>query len=255
MWTTTSFDFGYSWWMAWGHLIPLVVFALLAGLAWYRAWRWWAIALPALVALWALSGFVIMTQVLAVRQPLTLPTPRFLPSGTGRVLDMGAGSGRATLMVALARPSTQVVATDIYEGYWGIDDNTPERLHRNAAAAGVTDRVDVRVADMRALPFADASFDGAVSSFAIDHLNRDDRRRALAEAARVLREGGHLLIMNLALDLWVRVALPTPPGHGYFGHQQDAVRWRRDLADAGFDVIEEGTRPATVYFLATRRAP
>lgn len=73
------------------------------------------------------------------------------------------------------------------------------------------------------------------------------------EFRQVAGEGGHLLIMNLALDLWVRIAPPTPPGHGYFGHQQDSVRWRRDLADAGFDLVEEGTRPATMYFLATRR--
>lgn len=254
MWTPSPFDFGYSWWMTWGHVVPLSVFGIIALAAWQLRWRWWIVAISAVLALWALAGFVIMAQVLAVQRPLTLPTTRFLPTAAGRVLDLGAGSGRATLMVALARPATRVVAADIYEGYWGIDDNTPDRLRRNASAAGVADRVEVQLADMRALPFPDASFDGVVSSFAIDHLNRDDRRRALAEAARVLREGGHLLIMNLALDLWVRVALPTPPGHGYFGHQQDSARWRRDLADAGFDVVEEGTRPATVYFLAARRA-
>lgn len=253
MWTLSRFDFGYAWWMTWGHVIPLVLFGLLALAAWRLKWRRWLIVVPALLALWALSGAVIMSQVLAIRQPLTLPTTRFLPAGTGRVLDLGAGSGRATLMVALARPATRVVAADIYRGYWGIDDNTPERLRRNAAAAGVTDRVEVQVADMRALPFPDASFDGVVSSFAIDHLSRDDRRRALAEAARVLRAGGHLLVMNLAVDGWVRVALPTPPGHGYFGHQQDSARWRQDFSDAGFDVVEEGTRPATVYFLGARR--
>ena len=253
MWTPSPFDFGYSWWMTSGHVILLVLFGLFALLAWRLQWRWWLIALPAALALWALAGTVIMSQVLAVQQPLTLPTARFLPAGTGRVLDLGAGSGRATLMVALARPATHVVAADIYEGYWGIDDNTPDRLRRNASAAGVGDRVEVHVADMRALPFPDASFDGVVSSFAIDHLSRDDRRRALAEAARVLRAGGHLLVMNLAVDGWVRVALPTPPGHGYFGHQQDAARWRRDFAEAGFDVVEEGTRPATVFFLGARR--
>lgn len=254
MWTLSPFDFGYPWWMTSGHLIPLVLCSLLALLAWRLQWRWWLIAVPAAVAIWALAGTVIMSQVLAVQRPLTLPTTRFLPAGTGRVLDLGAGSGRATLMVALARPATRVVAADIYEGYWGIDDNTPDRLRRNALAAGVSDRIEVRVADMRALPFPDASFDGVVSSFAIDHLSRDDRRRALAEAARVLRAGGHLLVMNLAVDGWIRVALPTPPGHGYFGHQQDAARWRQDFVDAGFDLVEEGTRPATVYFLGARRA-
>lgn len=254
MWTPSPFDFGYPWWMTWGHVVPLAVFGILALAAWQLRWRWWILAGSAVLALWALAGVVIMAQVLAVRRPLTLPTTRFLSTGTGRVLDLGAGSGRATLMVALARPATRVVAADIYEGYWGIDDNTPDRLRRNAAAAGVGDRVEVHVADMRALPFPDASFDGVVSSFAIDHLSRDDRRRALAEAARVLRADGHLLVMNLAVDHWVRVALPTPPGHGYFGHQQDSARWRHDLDEAGFELVEEGRRPGTVFFLAARRA-
>lgn len=253
MWMLSPFDFGYSWWMTWGHAVPLLLFTLLALAAWRLAWPRWIAVVSVLIACWALAGTVIMSQVLAIGQPLTLPTTRFLPAGTGRVLDLGAGSGRATLMVARARPAARVVATDIYEGYWGIDDNTPERLRRNVAAAGVGGRVEVQVADMRALPFPDASFDGAVSSFAIDHLNHEDRRRALVEAARVLRPGGHLLVMNLAVDGWVRVALPTPPGHGYFGQQQESARWRRDLADAGFDLVEEGTRPATVFFLGARR--
>jgi len=154
---------------------------------------------------------------------------------------------RSRAQIGLARPGPDIDAAD-------ADEEAILRARGNAAAAGVGDRVEVHVADMRALPFPDASFDGVVSSFAIDHLSRDDRRRALAEAARVLRADGHLLVMNLAVDHWVRVALPTPPGHGYFGHQQDSARWRHDLDEAGFELVEEGRRPGTVFFLAARRA-
>jgi SAM-dependent methyltransferase len=252
--TASDYDFGYPWWMTWGHLVPLVLFGLVAIAGWRLGWRAWIVAACGGIALWGLAGFLILTQVLVVNRPLPLPTERFLPDGAGRVLDLGAGSGRATLMVLLARPQTRVVAVDIYSGYWGIDDNTPERLMRNATAAGVASRAEARVADMRELPFTDQSFDAAVSSFALDHLRRDGAQQALREAARVIRPGGQILIMNLAVDGWIRLALPSLPGHGYFGREQSAERWRTDLAQAGFDTIEQGTQPGTVYFLAQRRA-
>jgi SAM-dependent methyltransferase len=254
MFATSPFDFGYPWWMTWGHLIPLVLFGLLALTAWRLAWRMWIVVVSGALALWGLAGFLIMNLVLVVHQPLPPPTLKFLPDASGRVLDMGAGSGRATLMVLQTRPKTTVVALDAYSGYWGISDNTPERLKRNAAVAGAASRVEVQVADMRELPFPDASFDAAVSSFAIDHLRRDDVQRALREAARVLRPGGQILIMTLHLDGWIRVALPTLPGHGYFGREQDTDRWRTALNEAGFDVVEQGTQPGTKYFLGQKRA-
>lgn len=253
MFGTSPYDFGYPWWMTWGHLIPLVVFGLLALAAWRLGWPRWIAGVSTALALWGLAGLLITHLVLVVNRPLPLPTPEFLPSGAGRVLDLGAGSGRATLMVLQNRPKATVVALDIYSGYWGIEGNTPERLKRNAAAAGVADRVEVRVGDMRELPLPDSSFDAAVSSFAIDHLRRDDVRRALAEVVRVLKPGGQILIMNLNLDGWVRVALPALPGHGYFGREQDTEWWRRALTEAGFIVPDQGTQPGTNSFLGRKR--
>ena len=120
-----TYDFGYSWWLVYGHLVPLALFGVLAAVSVWRRWRWWITAASGLVALWALIAFVIMQSL---NRPVPLPSERFLAGGTGRVLDVGAGSGRLTVGVLQARPHATATALDIYSGYFGIEDNTPERL-------------------------------------------------------------------------------------------------------------------------------
>jgi arsenite methyltransferase len=52
-------------------------------------------------------------------------------------------------------------------------------------------------ADMRELPFADASFDLVVSSLAIHNIHAPGgRAQAIAEATRVLKPGGRLRIAD-----------------------------------------------------------
>jgi SAM-dependent methyltransferase len=136
-------------------------------------------------------GSLIVHRLMLANEPLVLPTQAFLPAGQGRVLDMGAGSGRSTLMVALGRPASRVTALDIYRGSeYGIGDNTPDRLIANARVAGVADRVDVKVGDMRQMPFDAGAFDAGVSAYAIDHPRGDGAARA-RRAARVIRPRGN----------------------------------------------------------------
>jgi SAM-dependent methyltransferase len=247
------YDFGYEWPWTYGHLIVAASCAGGVALAWYLRRRALA-GVAAAVVVWALAGSAIVHGALRFNMPLELPTMAFLPGGTGRVLDVGAGSGRASLMVLLARPQAQVTALDIFDDRFGIGGNTPERLTANARTAGVDRRLDVRAADMRELPFGDASFDAAVSSFAIDHLNREGVARSLAELHRVVRPDGQMLLMVINQDGWVRTAFPFFMHHGYFGGRPRPERWRAALETAGFDVVEQGTQPATLYLLA-RRVP
>ena len=69
-----------------------------------------------------------------------------------------------------------------------------------------------RVADVRELPFADASFDVIVSLSTLDHFDsKQDIEMALNELARVLQPGGHLLLTldNLSHPaVWLRSILP-----------------------------------------------
>jgi SAM-dependent methyltransferase len=157
-------------------------------------------------------------------------------------------------MVLLARPGATVVALDRFSGYYGIVDNTPDRLRANARAAGVDNRLEVQVGDMREMPFDDASFDGVVSVAAIDHLNKEGVERTLAEVTRVLRPDGQFLLMVVHPDIWTKVALPFLHGHGYFGTPSFPDRWRSRLSAAGLSVVEQGAQPAALYFLTEKKS-
>jgi SAM-dependent methyltransferase len=108
---------------------------------------------------------------------------------------------------------------------------------------------------MREMPFEAGSFDGVVSVAAIDHLNADGIARALAEVARVLRPDGQFLLEVVNPDMWTKIAFPFMHGHGYFGGRTNRDRWRSQLTTAGLTVVEEGTQPAVLYFLAEKPAP
>jgi ubiquinone/menaquinone biosynthesis C-methylase UbiE len=104
-----------------------------------------------------------------------------------RVLDVAAGNGNATL--AAARRGCIVTSTD-YVG---------SLLERGAERARA-ERLEVtfQTADAEALPFADASFDAAVSTFGV--MFAPDHAKSAAELARVVRPGGRIGLANWTPD-------------------------------------------------------
>jgi arsenite methyltransferase len=117
--------------------------------------------------------------------------------GDEEVLDMGCGRGAVLTAVALRLTTGRVTGIDI----WSSKDqsgNAREVTLRNAMLEGVSERVQVDTGDMRALPYADATFDLVVSSLAIHNISSiDDRKRAIAEGLRVLKPGGRMVIADL----------------------------------------------------------
>ena len=118
-------------------------------------------------------------------------------TGSERVLDVGCGRG--LLLVAAARRLTTGRATGI--DIWQAEDlsgNRPEATLENARREGVADRVEVKTADMRKIPFPDTSFDVVVSSQAIHNIyDAEGRAQAIAEIARVLGPNGYALIRDI----------------------------------------------------------
>jgi ubiquinone/menaquinone biosynthesis C-methylase UbiE len=102
---------------------------------------------------------------------------------------------------------------------------------------------------MRKLPFEPAAFDAIVSAYAIDHLNREGSKQALAEAARVVKPGGDFLLMVIGKEPWGQFAFGPLLSHG---GARGPGWWTGSLKEAGFQVLEEGTQPATLYLLARR---
>jgi SAM-dependent methyltransferase len=242
-----TYDFGYSWSVRYAMLVPLVLAAVLAGIAFLRSWPRWVYVPMVVVAIWGAAGVVTLNALL--NRPMVLPTERLLASGSGRVLDVGAGSGRAAIGVLLARQKTTAVGVDLYSGYWGIDENTPDRFMRNARIAGVAERAEARVGDMRKLPFGDGEFDAVVSSYAIDHLRRAERPNAIGEVARVLKPGGEFLLMVIQVDWKTWLVSPLLAHHP----SQTPEPWRALLRESGFSLEEEGTQFTTLYFLAKKQ--
>jgi SAM-dependent methyltransferase len=247
--SSPALDFGYPWFLSYGHLVILIPVFLLLVASLMRGWPWHVKALLGIVTVWALVAFLIVRSFGANSVP-ALPTEHFLEAGTGRVLDLGAGTGRSSIMVLRARPNVTLVASDLFgesfEHHFGPDRSPQDRLRANLEAAGVSARASIETADMLKLPFEAASFDAIVSAYAADHLGGQGGRQAMAEAARVLKPGGDFLLMLVANDVWVKFAFGPLLAHG-------GVRgpswWRDTISQAGFQTLEEGSKTATLYFL------
>jgi len=106
----------------------------------------------------------------------------------GRMLDVGTGPGHIPLLVCERIADAHVVGID-------LSRNMLAHAERHRAASPHAGRVEFTLADAKGLAFADRSFDTVFSNTILHHL--PDPRPFLAEAYRVLRHGGVLLVRDL----------------------------------------------------------
>lgn len=118
--------------------------------------------------------------------------------GDEDVLDLGCGSGLMLLGAATRAPAGTATGIDL----WRARDqagSTRAQCLTNAKRLGVHDQVRLIDGDMTDLPLPDASLDVVLACLAIHNLHPADRReKAIGEAARVLRPGGRLAVIDIA---------------------------------------------------------
>ena len=107
--------------------------------------------------------------------------------GSGSILDIATGTADFAIEAALRLPSVRVTGVDLTPAMLEIGE-------RKVAAAGLSDRVSLREGSATALPFGDSSFDAALCAFGFR--NFPDIPASLAETARILRNGGRLVVLE-----------------------------------------------------------
>lgn len=163
----------------------------------------------------------------AERRVLSRLRPLVAGEATGRVLEIGAGTGAN---FPHYRRASEVVATE-------PDPYMLRRARARAAALGGAIRLGR--APVEALPFSDASFDAVVSTLVLCSV--EDQARALAEVRRVLKPRGELRFIehvrgdgrlgrlhDLLTPLWRRLGGGCRPNR----------RTAEQIAAAGFELVE-----------------
>ncbi|QKE86068.1 class I SAM-dependent methyltransferase [Arthrobacter sp. NEB 688] len=147
---------------------------------------------------------------------------RVVAAGGSRVLDAGCGSGRIARY--LTDRGLSVLGVDLSPGMLAM----ARRDHPD---------LELREGSITALPVDDASVDGVAFWYSLIHLTDDELPVALAEAVRVLRPGGHVVLAFQKGDGIHDVGA----GLRERGHDVSLVRWHRGtkqvldaLAEAGF---------------------
>jgi len=148
----------------------------------------------------------------------------------GDVLDIASGDG--VLAELLAPHAKRYVCIDSSQR---VVAAAAERLRRYA-------NVEVREGDMHALPFKPGSFDLVVLMHALTYAERP--AQAVAEAARVLRRGGRLLLSSLACHEHRSVVAAY--GHRNLGFAEKELRKFAEKAGvqvASCDTVTREKRP------------
>ena len=144
--------------------------------------------------------------------------------------DLGCGTGQVA--AALAPFVARVVAVD----------RSREMLQAARRRLRDARNVEVRRGELEALPISDAELDAATLLLVLHHL--PDPAIALAEAARVLRPGGRLVIIDMLPH--DREEYRQQMGHVWLGFGEDHMRKLLELA--GFErigIVPLPPRPGT----------
>ena len=183
---------------------------------------------------WSSGGRAYDTISQGVAEGIRHCVLRLAPRADEQILDIATGTGLTARIVA--RSGAAVVGVDIAQGLL-------DAARELAAEEGLS--IEWRLGDAERLPFEDASFDAAVSTFGI--MFASDQQAAIDELARVVRPGGRIAIAawlpdSTAVDLRKVIAAfmppapqPAPPSPFVWGDPE----WLQDVLGEYFDIACE----------------
>jgi ubiquinone/menaquinone biosynthesis C-methylase UbiE len=107
---------------------------------------------------------------------------------SGRVLDIGTGSGRLAIELARARGGDfEITGLD-------ISADMLKRATENARKAGLGGKISFVLAGADTMPFPDASFDLVISYASLHHWVRPEK--VFRETRRLVKDGGAIIIRD-----------------------------------------------------------
>lgn len=105
-----------------------------------------------------------------------------------QILDIATGTGDFALLLAKRIKPQHIVGADISEGMMAVG-------REKVKEEGLQNVISFQYEDCMQLSFPDGSFDAVTSSYGVRNFQNLDK--GLQEMQRVLRPGGHLLIVEL----------------------------------------------------------
>lgn len=105
-----------------------------------------------------------------------------------QILDIATGTGDFALLMAKRIKLQHITGADISEGMMAVG-------REKVLKEGLQDTISFEHEDCMSLSFPDGSFDAVTSAYGVR--NFQDLDKGLQEMHRVLRHGGHLLIVEL----------------------------------------------------------
>ena len=153
------------------------------------------------------------------------------------ILDVATGTGDFAILSTRSLCPNQVVGIDISEGMLKV-------ARQKVAAAGLSEKVQFKKEDCLKLSFEENSFDAVQVAYGVR--NFEDLDKGLSEMFRVLKPGGHAVIVELSsprrfpmrqlFQLYARVLMPEGLQlfAGIYGSCASRARYAKDNGKGRF---------------------
>lgn len=157
------------------------------------------------------------------------------PFSPDSILDIATGTGDLAISMHHQLKAGRIVGADISEGMMEVG-------RQKVAEAGLSEHITFEYQDCTSLTYPDNSFDAVTAAFGVR--NFEDIEQGIAEMYRVLKPGGHLMILELSspehfpmkqlYGIYSKIVIPT------VGHLLSKERTAYRYLPASIRVVPQG---------------